>query len=291
MIYTISKGKYSAKVDSLGAQLVSVADEKGNEFLWRGDKEVWDGHAPNLFPFCGRLYESKYRYGLNEYGMPIHGFLKDLETECILSSGDTLFLRLESSRETKKYYPFDFILNIHFAFTEHGIICTQTLKNAGKREIVFSFGAHPGISVPFPGGSRNFEDYSVDFGYGRKPIHMLIGEDGLDSCMSEDYPLRDGRYLDLSRELFSQEMFFSDCGHRVSIIDRTTERSVEVRCDKARFWGIWQPYGKDAPFVCVEPWTGFPGRSGVKEDLKTKLYTDRCEPWKTYGFSWSIEFD
>ena len=291
MIYSLSNGKYSARVDSVGAELLSITDHEGNERLWQGNPEIWDGHAPNLFPFCGRLYGSKYRYGLREYEMPLHGFLRSSETECVLSTPESLFLRLVSNQETKKVYPFDFMLNISFQFSNRGIICSSTLKNTGSKDMVFSFGAHPGICVPFPNGSQNFEDYSIDFGVGYNPKHMLIGEDGLDSGMSEDYPLRNERYLDLNREVFSEEMFFSGLGNEVSIIDRTTGQKASAFSDKARFWGIWQPYGKNAPFVCVEPWTGFPGRSGLIENLKTKLYTDICEPWKVYAFSWSLEFD
>ena len=34
--------------------------------------------------------------------------------------------------------------------------------------------------------------------------------------------------------------------------------------------GLWQPYGKDAPFLCLEPWTSLPGREGIEEDIAKK---------------------
>lgn len=53
MLYTISNGTYTAQVDSLGAQLVSLKGPDGWEYIWTGDPAYWTGHAPVLFPMVG----------------------------------------------------------------------------------------------------------------------------------------------------------------------------------------------------------------------------------------------
>ena len=53
MIYTLKNDKLTAEISSLGAELISVKDGAGYEYIWQG--EDWNGHAPVLFPLCGRI--------------------------------------------------------------------------------------------------------------------------------------------------------------------------------------------------------------------------------------------
>lgn len=316
MVYEISDGKLKAAVDSLGAELTSLrkispgggirdsagacaadcasgpaeAFADGCEYLWQGDPAVWDGRAPNLFPFCGRLYGASYTYRGREYPMELHGFLRSSLTECVCAEPDRLVLRLRSGPATRELYPFDFLLETEYRVADGRLMCGHRLTNTGSGgDMIFSFGAHPGIAVPAPGGPERFSDYCVDFGGGCRPELALIGPDGLDLGGTEEYPLREGRYLDLTRELFAGNLFFSGCGDEVSLAERGTgRRIVTVRCPKARFWGLWQTYGNGARFLCIEPWGGFPGRSGVREDLETRLHTDRCGPGGVFVFNWEI---
>lgn len=57
MIYELKNGKFTAQVDSYGAQLASLKGADGTEYLWVGDPAYWREHAPVLFPIvgpCGR---------------------------------------------------------------------------------------------------------------------------------------------------------------------------------------------------------------------------------------------
>ena len=62
MIYELSNGTISVKINSLGAELICA--KRGEvEYIWDGDTKWWDDKAPVLFPICGRLPEKKYSYG------------------------------------------------------------------------------------------------------------------------------------------------------------------------------------------------------------------------------------
>ena len=50
----ITAGKTRVEISPLGAELQSISVD-GKEKLWGGDKRVWSGRAPILFPFCGGL--------------------------------------------------------------------------------------------------------------------------------------------------------------------------------------------------------------------------------------------
>ena len=47
MIYELKNGKFTAQVDSYGAQLASLKGAEGTEYLWVGDPAYWREHAPD----------------------------------------------------------------------------------------------------------------------------------------------------------------------------------------------------------------------------------------------------
>lgn len=51
-VTTIKRGGLTAAIDSMGAQLTSLA-LNGNEYLWQGDPAFWGKHAPIPVPHCG----------------------------------------------------------------------------------------------------------------------------------------------------------------------------------------------------------------------------------------------
>ena len=57
-VTTIKRGGLTAAIDSMGAQLTSLA-LNGNEYLWQGDPAFWGKHAPILFPIVGSLRNNK----------------------------------------------------------------------------------------------------------------------------------------------------------------------------------------------------------------------------------------
>ena len=97
MIYTISDGKLSAEINSLGAELSSLKLD-GVEYMWVGD--MWPSHAPLLFPICGRLVGGKYEYDGKEYNLCIHGFAKLSEFSVEQATATRLVLSLADSEDT-----------------------------------------------------------------------------------------------------------------------------------------------------------------------------------------------
>ena len=57
----IIKNNYlTVQVNLHGAGLWSVKDQDETEYLWQGDKAIWSGQSPILFPIVGRLMDDKY---------------------------------------------------------------------------------------------------------------------------------------------------------------------------------------------------------------------------------------
>ena len=49
-------------IETLGAEIISVKDKNNREYIWEADPEVWENHAPVLFPIVSRLIDGKYTY-------------------------------------------------------------------------------------------------------------------------------------------------------------------------------------------------------------------------------------
>ena len=88
MRYTIENKYVKVKISSKGAEIQSIKGYDGIEYIWQGDKDTWEGHAPNLFPYIARLTDGKYRYKNKEYKMDIHGLAMYSEFKVVQKVSD-----------------------------------------------------------------------------------------------------------------------------------------------------------------------------------------------------------
>ena len=63
--------------------------------------------------------------------------------------------------------------------------------------------------------------------------------------------------------------------------------TVEVP-DAMKYLGIWHAPKKEAPYVCIEPWTSLPAYDGKVDDLATKRDMFELSPLATYELIWTI---
>ena len=105
----LTNGTMSASINTFAAEMKSLRDENGNEYIWDGS-DYWKRSAIILFPVCGRLFNKKYTYNGKEYSMDIHGFAKDNDFKVAEKAADKIVFELTENEETLKQYPFKFLL-------------------------------------------------------------------------------------------------------------------------------------------------------------------------------------
>ena len=86
-VTTIKRGGLTAAIDSMGAQLTSLALD-GNEYLWQGDPAFWGKHAPILFPIVGSLRNNTATSAAGTCEMPRHGLARIVEHKLVEVSED-----------------------------------------------------------------------------------------------------------------------------------------------------------------------------------------------------------
>ena len=114
MTYTLSNDLLTVSIQDAGAQLCSVRSAGGTEYLWQADPAVWGRHAPLLFPLIGRLQDSQYTLDGRAWSISTHGFARDAQFQVSEQGPTALSFQLEDSEETRRVYPFSFVLTVTY---------------------------------------------------------------------------------------------------------------------------------------------------------------------------------
>jgi len=286
MLYTIENEYLKLKISSAGAEMHSVFNKKNAlEYLWNGDDRYWNGHAYNLFPFCGRLWESRYTYKGREYKMGLHGFARNSIFTVNQQKEDKISFILCDDDSTYAIYPFKFRLTVIYSLIKNKIVNEYTVENLGDNKMYYSLGAHPGFFVPLQ-PDEVFDDYYIEFETPQTAIEKLkISESGYLLHGTETCKLKDDRIIPLTHELFAESNFYVNADKKVAMRSHKSERAVILTYPDMKYLGLWQVYGKNAPYLCIEPWYGSPSFEGKTDDIETKsdmLTLDSSEVRKTY---------
>lgn len=281
---TIRKGKLTAAISPVGGELRSLC--YGDcELIWQGDPDSWEGSAPLLFPFCGRVKNGVYRFGEAVYSMPIHGFLPQAPLTPTKQSDDQLTLTLTDTPETRALYPFPFRLTLVYRLSEDALTLTAAVE-AGDLALPFSFGAHPGFNLPI--AQDGFGNACLQFATDDPLTRIEITEEGLLGNGRTDYPLADGK-LPLTPDpaggcgiffaLSAPQRTLSLCADRLPCI-------IGMEFADFSTLGLWHAEG--APYLCIEPWEGLPAPADRPTDLADKPATVLLAPHETKTYTLRI---
>lgn len=249
MDITISNGSLTAAINPQGAELNSLKDSKGREYIWEGNPDFWGKHSPVLFPIVGTLRNNSYLFEGKTYAMTRHGFARDNAFTVKEHNGSNAVFSFSSNEDTKKAYPFDFDLELCYMLNEKTLHIYYTVTNKGNGNMPFSIGAHPAFALP-----GNFEDYSLIFEDDEQPESTQLENDLL-SHKTALLPV-ENKALPLSYGLFENDaLILKSHTSRSLAIVKNGEAFLKVAFSDFPHLGIWTKEG--APFLCIEPWQGY----------------------------------
>ena len=287
MIYEIKNKYLTAKINSLGAELFSVKQNSNDcEFIWQGDEKYWKGHAPVLFPFCGRNLDSTYEYNGEKYSILIHGLARYNEFSLFFQKENAITLKLVSNEETLKIYPFKFEFYVAFSLNKNELKIEYLVKNTDTKELIFAYGFHPGFNVPID-GVGSFEDYYLELTKNTYPLRKLI--DGLDANEDKNVEFKD-KIFKLNHEAFNYDQFYRSESDVVTLKSNLNKNHITVTYSGMTSLGLWKKDHSDAPYICIEPWYGFPGSFNKYDSLEIRKEMIHLESGKEFKNSINIEF-
>lgn len=285
----LSNGELVVRVSEHGAELQSI--RKGDvEYLWQGDPAYWGRRSPVLFPIVGSVWEGRYRAEGKEYRLGQHGFARDMDFALVSSTETEVRYRLEYSEETLAKYPYPFVLEIAYRLRGNAIDVIWEVENPSEGDIWFQIGAHPAFFYPdYDPEKSGRGSFTFDRTEGLECIR--IKEKG---CVDAEtkWPLdMPGGRLKLERDTF-------DAIDTIMLQDSQIRRVDMFREDgtpwlslsfEAPVVGIWSPPGKNAPFICIEPWYGRCDSAGYEGEYRDKDWMNRLMPGEKFRSVYTIE--
>lgn len=232
----------------------------GQELLWTPDPAYWDRVAPVLFPVCGWTRQAEIRVGGRTFPLGLHGFAPQSRFRVEAVGADHARLLLRDDERTRGLFPFAFELSVMYRLAAQALSVSIEIRNRGRQPLPYATGLHPGFRID---PSRSL---AVTFDEQEMSEVPIIAPGGLFSTRRRSISL-EGRRLALTTDSFAKEaLCFVPARSRGLSLDRGDGTSLRVEFPGFSNLVLWSRPG--APFLCIEPWTGF----GDPEDFSGDIF-------------------
>ena len=285
-LIAITSDHLTARINPIGAELWSLTDGQGHEYMTDADPAFWTGHAPLLFPIVGALNGGHYRLCGSAHELAKHGFARNSRFDCIAAEPASASFRLTASEATHQAYPFPFALDVSFRLEGWTLHMTARVTNNGVIDMPFSFGFHPAFAWPLPGGAAK-ADHRVTFAEPEpQPIRRIDPPSGLLRPEPQSTPVI-GRELAPDAALFEADaLIWDNLNSRALRYGAPGGASLDIAFPDTPMLGIWQKPG--AGYLCIEPWQGIADPQGFADDFRNKPGVVSLPPGEARGFRMDV---
>lgn len=275
-------------IHSFGSEIGSIVNKKdGCEYIWNADEKYWKRSAPVLFPIVGSLKNKEFIYEGKAYPMGQHGFARDMEFALQSASNTEAWFSLTSNEETYAKYPFRFTLSIGYVLNGNSLKVIWKVENKDTKNMYFSIGGHPAFMCPLNGKGKQTDHY-LSFDTEKDLTYSLLSKNGL--VEKEDLVLpTHGGMLPVDAHMFDRDALIIEGSQAsvVSICNAEKQPYLTVKFD-APLFGLWSPAGKQAPFICIEPWYGRCDKESFAGTLEEREYGNILAPQEVFEKDYEI---
>ena len=289
---TIENEVLSVTIKKAGAEIVSVKDKASDfEFVWQADPNYWARHTPVLFPIVGGLKQGTYQYQWQNYQLPRHGFARDREFQLVEQTATSATYELRSDAQSLAVYPFEFSFKIRYELQANQVTVQYIVHNStSDQDLYYSVGGHPAFNV-VRNQAGEFEKAEVIFEPSRQVTQMALQEEGLIDLTQNQTVTVDK--IALQHELFKDDalIYHLDGQYALRLVDYVTGASVSLEAEQLPYLGIWSPYPKQAPFVCLEPWAGITDVATASGEFQEKEAIQHVSAGQTQSHVYTLTFN
>ncbi|MFO1104407.1 MAG: aldose 1-epimerase family protein [Methylocystis sp.] len=251
-----------AEILTHGAELAAWRAQ-GVDMIWAKDQNIWDQTAPVLFPIVGWTRDGSIRVDGRTYPLALHGFAWKKRFEVAERRDDYLRLALVDDDETRALYPFAFRFEVEFRLHAGALENSLIVANTDSRPLPYACGLHPAFRWPLASSNA---PHAIIFETEERPDVPIIGPGGLFSKPLRKTPL-EGRRLPLELEMFAHDaLCFLNLASHSLVFDNGAGGRLAVTLQDFPHVGFWTL--PPAPYLCIEPWTGY----GDPEEFRGDLY-------------------
>lgn len=268
-LFEIRSDTLTATISAHGAELLSITDSAGRQYMTDADPRWWTGHAPILFPIVGRLRDDTLRLDNREYRLEKHGFARRSTFVCEEhDAAQRVRFALEDDAQTRAAFPFAFRLELLFEIQAATLTTTAMVTNCGDQSMPFSFGFHPAFAWPLPGDAAK-DAHRVVFAEPEPgPVRRIDTETAL--LLPEPFATPvDGDSFVPRAELFEADaLIWTELRSRACRFGAEGSGALDLAFPYCPQLGVWQKPG--APFLAIEPWAGYNDPVGFDGDFRDK---------------------
>lgn len=281
---TLKNDYLTVLISETGAEVHSVKNNQGDEFMWTADPNVWGMHAPLMFPICGGLKDDKYVVHGKEYTLQKHGFARFVEFS-VEEYDDTKAVFLYTpTQDTKEYYPFEYELRVIYTLEKNTLLVKYKVTNKSDVDMYYAIGGHEGYLC-----EDGIENYDVIF-----EENETLGSYVLDgNLLTYDTTpvIENSNILPLKYDYFAVDaLVFKDVkSNKVTLAHRNSSRKITVDFTDFDILMFWTKPG--AGYICIEPWTSHPDTIDSDYDFTKKYNITKLTPNQTKENLHTITFE
>lgn len=269
MIYTIFNSFLTACIDETGAQLISMKDKSGTEYIWQRDPAVWSSCSPLLFPIIGNLRNGKTVIDGKTYEIPKHGPIRSLSFHLIEQGEDFVTLGATGQDFPEGIYPYAFSFSITYSLSDDSLSFSVKVENPSSAPMAYCIGLHPAICCPLL-PEEAFEDYEIRFPKLQQSGYRAFDLSRMEFDMTTERPCPgDGLRFSLNRELFLSDALWFDrpSSREASLVHSRTGKGIRAEFPDFETIAFWTKPEEEAQYLCFEPWNGSAPCSDEDDDF------------------------
>lgn len=272
MIYTIFNSSLTACIDETGAQLISMKDKSGTEYIWQRDPAVWSSCSPLLFPIIGNLRNGKTVIDGKTYEIPKHGPIRSLSFHLIEQGEDFVTLGVTGQDFPEGIYPYAFSFSITYSLSGDSLSFSVKVENPSSAPMAYCIGLHPAICCPLL-PEEAFEDYEIRFPKLQQSGYRAFDLSRMEFDMTTERPCPGDRLrFSLNRELFLSDALWFDrpSSREASLVHSRTGKGIRAEFPDFETIAFWTKPEEEAQYLCFEPWNGSAPCSDEDDDFLHK---------------------
>lgn len=278
MEYILRNEKLTVRVNSTGAELTGLySKETGLEYMWQPGGETWPHSSLLLFPNAGRIAHDRILVEGKVYPAMMHGFACNMPFACAAKSDTRLVLELSADDYTRKYYPYEFCLQVEFQLEGDRLVQNLRVINKDEKPVYYCMGAHPGFYCPI-GLNEPAEDYALVFDRPQN-LNMLHMQENTRLVTGEKTPyLVNETTIPLGDHFFDNgPMLFDGMdAEKVTLCSPKSGRFVEFGIQGFPYLCLWGVPTKMS-LIAIEPWIGTTDRVDTDHVWETKPGIQKVE--------------
>ena len=209
-----------------------------------------------------------------------------MDFELIEKTKNKEIYELKSNEETLKKYPFKFVLNIEYEFTEDILSTKIRVINKDDKNMIFGLGGHPGFKLEMPQ-----EEYYFELETEEPEAEFMEVEGNYISNEPAKNILKENKIIEITKASFSNDaiMMKKLKSNKITLKQKKDNKKVlEFNFKDFPILAIWSLPG--APYICLEPWFNYADRVKETAYFKDKEGIINLRPKEEFECEFSVTF-